>query len=464
MARNFALLSWAGTNTTTTITITCQTNVPCHLWLRWSLVKNQVHMQVQQSGKYVGRTTPYFCFVAWDGIEQNEAGDTILHTFTIPITPIYQCIYFGFVGSIGGLPSPSSTAIFKYCPLPPPGWPYLGTMCPRIWPVLRETDKLYTAWQNYPGGTGGVWYTPDYAVTWTRLQPAGLPAGEVLNQAIPMPAGWLFVTGPRPPAANVYNLYKAATFNGAWTLVNYQYCSGNSGSNTFALRPRSESSNQYWWHGLAHPDANYRTLWYASTNTLIPTSVVSYASTHLPGQLCIQLSPAWALYPDLYQPNAQNPSQHTTDPFPQATWTFFTTHSACYNAAVSGTKGYSTRAADLLLFTRSSTTVTSKALPADLITAAGAGTTAAIAASLETANLLLAIGNNTIGSIMRSTDAGTSWVTVKAAVNTFPLSYGASIGFFNLQPTWAWALTTTGCWISKDRGITWLASSQNLGI
>jgi hypothetical protein len=53
----------------------------------------------------------YYCFTAFFDVEQQEAGDTLTHTFTV--SPWYACEtrYFYFHGEVSGVPSPSTTPI-----------------------------------------------------------------------------------------------------------------------------------------------------------------------------------------------------------------------------------------------------------------------------------------------------------------------------------------------------------------
>lgn len=62
----------------------------------------------------------YFCFDVYEDNEQEEAGDTITHTFIKPDWPVCQTRFFYFHGRIDGEPSPSTTAIFKQHHAEPP--------------------------------------------------------------------------------------------------------------------------------------------------------------------------------------------------------------------------------------------------------------------------------------------------------------------------------------------------------
>ncbi len=69
--------SWQGD----TLFIAVATDVPCHLYLRWTDVEEQVHIREKLLRGLMVLGNPKFCFVEWAEVEQNEAGDTLNHTF-----------------------------------------------------------------------------------------------------------------------------------------------------------------------------------------------------------------------------------------------------------------------------------------------------------------------------------------------------------------------------------------------
>jgi hypothetical protein len=99
--------------TLTTYTATCYTNNPCHLWLRWTSTTPQKHVNpVVVRGAPVGTFIDQ-CFVVYTDIEQNEAGDTFTHTFNLNAWPQCVPIWLYFWGTVGGVLSPSRSAIFQ---------------------------------------------------------------------------------------------------------------------------------------------------------------------------------------------------------------------------------------------------------------------------------------------------------------------------------------------------------------
>lgn len=88
------------------------TNVPCHLWKRWTTIHPQIHkIPVLRRGLYL-HTDIRICFVAYKDHEQEEAGDTTIHTFIEEPWPVCQTRWFMFRGTIDGIESPSTSGLF----------------------------------------------------------------------------------------------------------------------------------------------------------------------------------------------------------------------------------------------------------------------------------------------------------------------------------------------------------------
>ena len=98
------------------------TTSPCHLYMRHSLVDPKIHpFPVVRRGLIV-RDDVYFCFDVYDDNEQDEPGDTLVHTFTKHGWPVCQTWFFYFHGTVNDVVSPSTSAIFsKHRLTPPPG-------------------------------------------------------------------------------------------------------------------------------------------------------------------------------------------------------------------------------------------------------------------------------------------------------------------------------------------------------
>lgn len=110
---NWSVLSITQTPGVTDELIVITTNNPCHLTLYWSLNHPLRHKYT----RYIrGLATPwgaYFCFTAVTAVEQQEPGDTLIHTFDVTGWPECETRYFVFKGTFGGVTSPSISAIYQ---------------------------------------------------------------------------------------------------------------------------------------------------------------------------------------------------------------------------------------------------------------------------------------------------------------------------------------------------------------
>ena len=111
--QHFAVLDLSYSYTATSVIITCTTNNPCHLTCYYT---DQEPVRHATSRVVRGLALPwgaYFCFVAWNSLEQQEAGDTLAHTFEITPWAYCQTKWFSFRGTIAGELSPSAGPLIK---------------------------------------------------------------------------------------------------------------------------------------------------------------------------------------------------------------------------------------------------------------------------------------------------------------------------------------------------------------
>ncbi len=101
-------------------TIVLTTDVPCHLWLFWTYEAPWVHAKSRIERGLAVPWDAYWCFVSWHIIDQDEPGDTTLHTFQWLGWVTCQTKYFRFHGDIAGKTSPSDSPIFHKHYVAPP--------------------------------------------------------------------------------------------------------------------------------------------------------------------------------------------------------------------------------------------------------------------------------------------------------------------------------------------------------
>ena len=110
---HFLLLEYAHSWVGDTLYVACVSDVPCHQWLRWTSVPMGVHNRVTTLGGYSFMTDPKYCLVQYNEVEQNEAGDTLSHTFNFAGWATCEWRWWYLVATLGGEPSPSATCIFQ---------------------------------------------------------------------------------------------------------------------------------------------------------------------------------------------------------------------------------------------------------------------------------------------------------------------------------------------------------------
>lgn len=108
-------------------TIVTTSDVPCHMWLRHTLETPRKHAKpIWRRGLQVAYDAR-FCFVVFFDLEQNEPGDTLIHTFTWLGWVVCQTRWFYFWATSSGEPMHSTSPIFQkhYTFVPVPTTVYL---------------------------------------------------------------------------------------------------------------------------------------------------------------------------------------------------------------------------------------------------------------------------------------------------------------------------------------------------
>ncbi|MBA7571908.1 hypothetical protein ES708_13678 [subsurface metagenome] len=119
---NWAALDYHYCNTPFQVKLTFLTDLDVHLWCRWSTQEPRRHPKpVLRRGIKI-MDDIRFCFTVFTDLEQEEEGDTVQHTFYLPVWPFDTTFWFYLYGTRQGSISPSTTAIFKAQRLNPFRW------------------------------------------------------------------------------------------------------------------------------------------------------------------------------------------------------------------------------------------------------------------------------------------------------------------------------------------------------
>lgn len=92
---------------------TLTTDIPCHLWLLWTIQPMRMHNRADFDSGVGWYWEPRYCFVEWQTVEQEEAGDTLTHHFHFPGWATCQWRWWVFAGTIAGERSPSVSPIMS---------------------------------------------------------------------------------------------------------------------------------------------------------------------------------------------------------------------------------------------------------------------------------------------------------------------------------------------------------------
>ena len=117
--QNWLIINSAQERTLTGEKITIYTNVPCHLWMRYTLINPKIHKITRLRRGRSAMEDWYFCFDVYTDNDQEEAGDTLVHTFIKEPWPYCEERWYYFHGNVNGIPSPSTSPIFYKHPLLP---------------------------------------------------------------------------------------------------------------------------------------------------------------------------------------------------------------------------------------------------------------------------------------------------------------------------------------------------------
>ncbi|GAH88756.1 unnamed protein product, partial [marine sediment metagenome] len=80
------------------------TDVPCHLFARMTTTPPLKHALPSWRRGIALQGDIRFCFVVYEDNEQDEAGDTLTHTWLKSAWPVCEIRWFYFIGTIAGQP------------------------------------------------------------------------------------------------------------------------------------------------------------------------------------------------------------------------------------------------------------------------------------------------------------------------------------------------------------------------
>jgi len=158
------------------VVITCTTNNPCHLTCYYTEKEPVRHATSRVVRGLALPWGAYWCFVAWNKVEQLEPGDTLTHTFKIHDWLYCQTKWLCFRGTVAGELSPSVSALLKHHH---PGGLVLKAILRPIAPGIRCSiptevgDPCPDHWKNVDEEI------PDEELT-------------MLNQPLPLWGGWAY--------------------------------------------------------------------------------------------------------------------------------------------------------------------------------------------------------------------------------------------------------------------------------
>lgn len=206
------------------VTIEVITDVPCHLYMRWTLVRPRIHSKSSIRRGLAQMKDVRFCFVIYHDNEQEEAGDTLIHTFVKPDWPVCEIRWFYFWGEVNAVVSPSTSPLFKLhndYELPPsPPVPPEGDMW--FFPYIHNPSSgtLYVAIDNAAKDFSTIYRSTDYANSWESVLNSDSFGG--INHRPWMLAvtsiGFLCLVYHTHGAFGYWQVYSAPSLAGPWTV------------------------------------------------------------------------------------------------------------------------------------------------------------------------------------------------------------------------------------------------------
>lgn len=124
------------------------TDIPCHLYMRWSINPPRKHPASETRRGILIMTGVRFCFTAFHENEQIEPGDTRVHTFLKEPWAVCETRWFYFIGNIAGVTSPSASPLFEYHKKEPYTLSLLEPWTRKFVPVPTFTLLIIEPWTS----------------------------------------------------------------------------------------------------------------------------------------------------------------------------------------------------------------------------------------------------------------------------------------------------------------------------
>ncbi|GAH91577.1 unnamed protein product, partial [marine sediment metagenome] len=160
-AGNIAFLDIKQTITATGYEIVVITDVPCHVYMMWTNKEPNKHKIVGLRRGDLALRETRVCFVSWHKNEQEEAGDTLTHTFIKEPWPVCETRWFTFRAEVQSLWSASSSPIFKkHRPSPPTTQDFYPDPHPEVssFDGFSLAGRTYLTWAQLRARPALLWY------------------------------------------------------------------------------------------------------------------------------------------------------------------------------------------------------------------------------------------------------------------------------------------------------------------
>lgn len=190
----FAIKSIAYTCTATGIKVVVTSDVPCHLYMRWTHVLPLIHLDpFIRRGIAIG-TRPRYCFDVYHDNEQEETGDTLTHSFVKEPWLACEPRWFYFFGCRYGYPMPSESPIFRH---------YNDCVITSVFDALRTSANIMANEATYDlVRTSPTGVVQDDITTGTTGQ-----SKEGVNNFFMWRGAWFFDTSSIPGASSIISAY-----------------------------------------------------------------------------------------------------------------------------------------------------------------------------------------------------------------------------------------------------------------